>query len=198
MYFGSNYDSVPVIWDTGSEWPLVLGHTCDSSCSGHTTYDYSAEDGVTFFEIANSEGQRNYGSVSTEGFEARDWVCLASGESGSCVTNQHIFVATEQVGLPTSIGGIIGLGTDADDQYGPNYIKSLHTSGALTDQVFAFYFNSDAFGSSFIDIGVIDESHMSDSNDLVTLNVVEEDFWWSNYVTGIKFGDDSNEEWGLE
>ena len=89
------------------------------------------------------------------------------------------------------------MATDADNRYGPNYIKSLYSAGAITDPVFAFFFNSERFGSSYLDIGVIDQSRMSNVDDLVTLPVVEEDFWWSNYVTGIKFGDDAEEEWGL-
>ena len=75
-----------MVWDTGSEWPIVMGYTC-STCSGHVTYDYSAEDGVTFFEREDSEGERNFGSAATSGFEAEDWVCLVSGTAGSCATD---------------------------------------------------------------------------------------------------------------
>ena len=99
LYFGSNYEAMPIIWDTGSEWPIVMGYTC-STCAGHTTYDYSDENGVTFFERSDNDrytgGDVNFGSAQTSGFEAEDQICLAAGVAGSCVPDQHMFIITWQ------------------------------------------------------------------------------------------------------
>ena len=108
VYFGVNYDYLPVLWDTGTEWSIVMSHLC-SSCSGHATYDYSEEVGTSFFYTPDSNGERNFGSVRTEGFEAKDYVCLVTGKRVSCTFNQDIFIITKQEGLPNSISGIIGL-----------------------------------------------------------------------------------------
>ena len=87
---------MPVVWDTGSEWPVVVGYTCNTiECIGMTKYDYSAEEGITFYPQPNTEGERNYGSAQTSGFEAKDWLCLVSGTPGSCVTDMEIFIITE-------------------------------------------------------------------------------------------------------
>ena len=28
VYFGGNFEGFPVIWDTGSEWPVIMSHRC--------------------------------------------------------------------------------------------------------------------------------------------------------------------------
>jgi len=40
-----------------------------------------------------------------------------------------------------------------------------------------------------LDIGVFDETKMSDPSEMVELSVVENDRWWTNYVTGFRLGD---------
>ena len=39
---------------------------------------------------------------------------------------------------------------------------------------------------------------MSSVADLVTVNILPGDTYWSNYVTGIKFGNVENEEWKMD
>ena len=170
-----------------------MGSTC-TNCFSHATYDYSQENGVTFTEIPNSSGQRSFGAASSYGFEARDQVCLVTGTSGSCTQNQDIFIITQQIGFPISISGVIGLSTGATG--GPSLIKSLYDSGAISDPIFAFTFRSQSQGgNSYLDIGVMKTSRMSNPSDMVTVNTISGDSYWSNYVTGIKFGSDVAEEW---
>lgn len=42
---------------------------------------------------------------------------------------------------------------------------------------------------SSLDIGFFDEAKMSDPADLLLFDIVSEDFWWTTYVEGIRFGD---------
>ena len=64
--------------------------------------------------------------------------------------------------------------------------------------MFAFYLRSHAAsGDSFLDIGVIDNTRMSSVADIVNLPVLD-NYHWTNCVTGIKFGDDSEHAWATE
>ena len=153
VYFGGNFEGFPVIWDTGSEWPVIMSMRCLSCPPPMARYNFFDEIGITFYQRPNSCGVRNYGSARIEGCEARDWVCVAP-QDDACARNMQIFVGTRQQGLPQEISGIIGLATDADRFIGPNVIKILRNSGAIDDIVFAFYLRSHLdTGSSFIDIG---------------------------------------------
>jgi hypothetical protein len=40
---------------------------------------------------------------------------------------------------------------------------------------------------SYLDIGSIPISAMRDPSELVWLDVAENNFWWTNYITGVKF-----------
>ena len=206
LYFGKHYESMPVIFDSGSAWPIVLGYTCET-CQDHSgLYDYSDEVGITFYEKENSQGERNYGSAKTWGFEATDWVCLVQNEEDSCSKAQEIFVVLRQEGLPVTIGGIMGLGPGADDDDdGPSFIKALKAADAISDPVFAFYLQGDnveiATGTnSYLDVGVIQNSRMSNVADLVTIPILEDEdnTRWSSYVTGIKFGATDEDAWAFE
>ncbi len=53
---------------------------------------------------------------------------------------------------------------------------------------FAFYLQDWQKGISFLDIGIFDETKMSDPSEMVELSVVENDPWWTNYVTGFRIG----------
>ena len=110
---------------------------------------------------------------------------------------------TEQEGMPVTISGIMGLATDADDEEEPNFIKSLREVDAITDPVFAFYYQSEyseisTGTNSYLDVGVIENSRMSNVADLVKIPILEDDSHWSNYVTGIKFGATDDDAWGFE
>ena len=111
---------------------------------------------------------------------------------------------TEQEGMPVTISGIMGLATDADDDVeGPSFIRSLEDADAITDPVFAFYYQSEyseisTGTNSYLDVGVIDNSRMSNVADLVKIPILEDDSRWSNYVTGIKFGATDDDAWGFD
>ena len=198
VYFGGNFEGFPVIWDTGSEWPVIMSMRCLSCPPPMAKYNFFDEIGITFYQKPNSCGVRNYGSARIEGCEARDWVCVAPLDD-ACARNMQIFVGTRQQGLPQEISGIIGLATDADRFIGPNVIKILRNSGAIEDIIFAFYLRSHLdTGSSFIDIGQILNDRMSSPSDLIEISILNEDYFWSNTVKGIKFGSDDTDEWGME
>jgi len=79
-----------VVWDTGSDWTIVESHECDSCYT--PVYDHATE--TSFSVIADTEGERNYGSTWTSGYEAFDMVCITNS-IGSCATDFQWFVVTE-------------------------------------------------------------------------------------------------------
>ena len=42
-------------------------------------------------------------------------------------------------------------------------------------------------GTNYIDIGTYSTAGMRDADELVWIDT-EEDYWWTSYVTGVKFG----------
>lgn len=109
-----------MVWDTGSEWSVIQGYTCDSC---HLTYDYSGQVGNSFTVVDSKLTSINYGSAKTKGFKAMDTICLQRNPS-TCVNNESIFVVTEQRGFEKTFHGIQGLSTE-DTIERPNFIKSL-------------------------------------------------------------------------
>lgn len=94
------------------------------------------------------------------------------------------------------MGAIAGLTTDSDNRKGPNLIKSMRDNGAITDAVFAFYLESTE-GSSYLDIGSIDESAMRDPENLFMIDILYQNYWWAQTIVGIRFGDEEADSYGL-
>ena len=102
MYIGDNREQISMVWDTGSEWSVIQGYTCDTC---NLTYDYSSNLGHSFSVVDATETEMNYGSAQTKGFKARDTLCLRK-DASTCVKSEDIFVVTEQVGLQKTYHGI--------------------------------------------------------------------------------------------
>jgi len=65
-------------------------------------------------------------------------------------------------------------------------IEEMYKSEIISDPVFGFYLTG-VDGQSYLDIGRLQDSAMRDKDELVWLDVVDNDFWWTNYLTGVKF-----------
>ena len=74
LYMGENQERMEVVWDTGSDWLVIEGSDCPSCL--RNTYDYTDEYLSSFNFVKKSWGERNYGSASLTGVEAKDHVCL--------------------------------------------------------------------------------------------------------------------------
>lgn len=137
----------------------------------------------------------NYGSVSSSGFYATDTVCLTNS-STTCTTNFNIFIMMSQSGMPSNIAAISGLATDSLGN-GPNLIKSMKTSGIITNSVFSFYLEG-MTTTSYLDIGIIDNTAMKDSSNLYMIPILTNNYWWAANVEGIRFGATDADAWGLD
>ena len=66
------------------------------------------------------------------------------------------------------------------------FMKRMVDSGAVTDAVFSFYL-TDVDGDSYMDFGTPNRKVFSDPADLVYLDIVENDIWWTQTLTGFRW-----------
>lgn len=181
-----------VVFDTGSDWLVIEGVNC-TNCKNNT-YDFTdellKEDGS--FNWLDRRGDRRYGSAYLTGREATDTVCLTEIET-TCASDFQMFIIDYQEGFDSNIDGILGFSSGGRGNFGgsgPLYIDALKEQGLISERVFAFFLSNELdedVAPSYMDIGYFDPSSMSRADDLVWLDVLPDDFWWSNYVEGIMF-----------
>lgn len=75
-----------------------------------------------------------------------------------------------------------------------SYIDELYQANIIDERVFAFVLRDEFdLEASYIDIGFVDESAMTSTDDLVWVEVVDDmwygQYWWHNYVEAIRFRD---------
>jgi hypothetical protein len=143
-------------------------------------YDHSEE---TSFEKLNAQGELFYGTAYARGYFATDLVCTLK-DVNSCAPIDML-IMTYQEGFK-GISGIVGMSTGLYGNSAPLLIEELFYDGKISEPVFGFYLGS-THEESFLDIGFISESAMRDPSELVWLPVVNNDFWWTNFITGISF-----------
>lgn len=68
----------------------------------------------------------------------------------------------------------------------PLFIKELYNADKINSPVFAFYL-ANTSEKSYLDIGYIDQSAMKNPLGVKWIDVIDNDFWWTTYITGIKF-----------
>ena len=95
---------------------------------------------MAYKELSGTYGERIYGSLHTNGFEALDTVCLTS-DAKHCVENFQWFAVTFQDGgIAPYKDGILGL-TNVYNKYetGPSMIWKMFEQKIIEEPVFAFY-----------------------------------------------------------
>ena len=89
------------------------------------------------------------------------------------------------------IEGILGMSTGFYPESGPLYIDGLKNANLIENRVFGWYMSLKD-ETNYLDIGVIQDNAMSNPDDLVWLDVLEEiepfNFWWTQKIEGIKIG----------
>lgn len=92
---------------------------------------------------------------------------------------------TRQQGLD-NISGIVGMNTGLYPNSAPLLVKELYSDNKVDEPVFGFYLGG-TDENSFLDIGFINYNAMRDPDELVWIDVIPGDFWWTTYLSGIKF-----------
>jgi hypothetical protein len=73
IYFGSNKQEFPLIFDTGSAWVWVGTDLCDT-CANEAKFD--VEQSNTFKQNSNKLSSLYYGRGMVTGYDTQDTVCL--------------------------------------------------------------------------------------------------------------------------
>lgn len=85
------------------------------------------------------------------------------------------------------IDGIAGMSTGLGPySEGPILIQELYKDGKIEAPIFGWYL-AGMDDQSYLDIGSIQNDAMRDPSELVWLDVIDDDFWWTNLITGVKF-----------
>ena len=180
LWFGSQNTEIPVNPDTGSQYTTVCGSTA-TTCLGDK-WDHTTS---TSYGVVGSSETKEYGSVSLVGFTATDRVCVTTGTSGCSTDNFNIFVITSQTGMTSAYSGIWGLSSGLSNPTPTLLWQALKDNNIITNRIFCFGLRLNT-GTSFLDMGSVITSNTKGG----TIYYVEaiSDFWWTNYVTGVKFG----------
>jgi hypothetical protein len=146
------------------------------------TYDASTSTDFTQVQDAELRPQE-YGTTYTEGIEVKDTVCPVN-EAESCVFFDW-FMILYQTGMD-EIDGILGMSSGLAEESGPLFVKKLYEEGLVTEPVFGWFLTG-MTGESYIDLGYLAEESIREGEELVWMPVVDNDFWWTNTITGVKF-----------
>lgn len=181
LYMGTALQPVEVVWDTGSDW-LVVGDSTQCDICDLDAYDTSKSS--TFEAIPDSDYSLLYGSAYASGYLANDNICTLPNRA-SC-TNMKWFALTSGYGFE-GIDGIVGMSTGYGPfTEGPILVQELYKDELIENPIFGFYLTG-VDGQSYLDIGRFQDGAVRNQSEMVWLKVVEDDFWWTNYITGIKF-----------
>jgi hypothetical protein len=167
-----------MVFDTGSDWLVVASHTC-KSCNGKK-YNHGGSSSLKTFY---NEDKIVYGSAQADGYYARDLVCSLDSEN-SC-TDMTFLMMTQQRGLDF-ISGIVGMTSGLYPNSAPLLVNELYQDDKIDENVFGFYLGGTDEDSS-LDIGFINDQAMRDPSELVWMDVIDGNFWWTSYLTGVMF-----------
>ena len=81
----------------------------------------------------------------------------------------------------------MGMWSGVNGKTGGLIVPHLHSQGIISSNMFSFYLTSKA-GASYIDFGTPNPAVMSDPDDIVWIEVLNEDGnenWWTNKLTAI-------------
>ena len=176
---GSKREELTVVYDTGSSWLVIADEECDKSCKGLV---YASSESTDFVESDKPIRPQVYGSSYLEGYEVHDSVCVADDPS-ACIKKFEWFNVLYEEGMD-GIHGICGMSTGFADWSGPILVNSLYEGGIISEPVFG-WFMSDQTGTTFMDIGMLSYDSIREGDELIWMDVLDDDFWWTNEITGV-------------
>ncbi len=71
---------------------------------------------------------------------------------------------------------------------GPILVEKLYEGKIISEPVFGWYLTG-LENESYMDIGILTEDSIREGEQLVWMPVVNDDFWWTNFITGVKIND---------
>lgn len=150
--------------------------------SSSTFTDLGYDDSVTYLD-----GTSLRGDVSTER------ICVTT-DLASCATAQAFVALTQADGLSDYEDGILGLWSGNRDGYNDfeMLMPGLYDDDVISEQTFSFYLTG-LSGTSYIDFGPIDTSLVTDTDQILWMDIIDDDYWWTQKVTGFRWDGDETE-----
>lgn len=166
-----------VVWDTGSGAFLLRSSDC-SGCSGSS---FAIDDSTSFAwkspteydRVTYMDGTSLYGQIGL------DSICSTS-DTNSCANDFQFVAISTATGLRDYEDGIIGLWSGNKTGYSTDemIMPKMYADSTITENVFSFYLTN-LSGSSYIDFGTPNTAVMSDVNDIIYMDILAEDYWWT-------------------
>ncbi|KAH9059067.1 acid protease [Lactarius vividus] len=186
LWYGSITVGTPAVtytvdFDTGSSDLFLPGSDCDSTCSGHTSYD--PESSSTSSDVGQPFELQFGGGSTVSGEQYMDTVALTGFEA----TGQRLGAATTySSGFQSDqfpADGLLGMGYESLSNYGASPVfQSLVSQGQVTTPVFSFYLaesgselyvggtNQDLYTGSFTYMPVTTQAYWQGLFDNISVN----------------------------
>ena len=72
------------------------------------------------------------------------------------------------------------------------FMYKMYPDSTISERTFSFYMTG-LSGQSYIDFGTPNTAIMTSASDILWMNILSEDYWWSQYITGFKWGSTMND-----
>jgi hypothetical protein len=118
-----------------------------------------------------------------QGFDVKDSVCIVNDQK-ACLKDFEWFAVVYAYGMD-GIHGIVGMSTGLTTDSGPILVEELYKGKIISEPIFGWYLTG-LENESYLDIGILSEESIREGEKLIWIPVVEDDFWWTNIVTGVK------------
>ena len=190
---GYERESIPTLFSTATDWTLVRKSDCTEWYCSSYPYYYPASEGFTYNLLEEYWNYEFYNGQVLETQAATDTICLADdGRPSSCTTDFKWLVGSWIADFRSyPIGAMVGLSSGGIGNTDRLLMYSLYDDGVISENKFSVALKDfdaeETLGLSHIDFGPPDITAMSDESDLIWFDVIPGDFYWSNYVSGIKF-----------
>ena len=111
----------------------------------------------------------------------------------SCAADFKFIGIKSQSGLKDYEDGICGMWSamNVGGEEDTLYVTWLKKKGAITESTFSWYMTGTS-GTSYIDFGTPDASIVGDGTNVHWVETKSNSAWWTNNVTGMKWGDRSS------
>jgi hypothetical protein len=176
------------IGDTGSQKLWIETDLC-TNCD--TTQVFETASSSTYVPTDPLESTTTtYGSgKQLTGHKAYETVCINT-DTSSCATSFPFFAITTQSGFTDTFNdAIMGMWAGNLDSQTNLFVPHLYNQGVINENSFSFYLNYEA-DTSFIDFGAPDPTIVGDGTNVVWLDAAADEYWWTNQITGMYYGDD--------
>jgi hypothetical protein len=158
--FGANAQNISLVYDTQTDWTIVLSNLCSNCADGVQVYVKALSNTSIPSNIAVSSIP--FGKGNLIGDTRIDEVCVYEGTKNKiCVFNEFTFfevTSMNGIELSSNYSGILGLAPD-NPSNGPSFITSMKNKGVISRRMLGMQINNSSL-NSFVTYGGVTPSVM--------------------------------------